>query len=245
MYEPRKPTAPESAEAKDTEPDSARILLVEDDSSLASEVALYLELNGHLITCVGDGAEALDVPGIENFDLFIVDRMLPSLDGLTLIERLRVRGVRTPVLVVSALGAVDERVRGLKAGGDDYLTKPFALVELAARVEALLRRPLDTRQTLVHAGPLVMDLIKRTVTRDGKLIELQPREFKLLEYFMRRPGQLITRTMLLEEVWNYRFVLQTNLIDVHIGKLRRKIDGGCEPSLIESVRGAGFVFAPP
>ncbi len=221
---------------------SGRILLVEDDASLASEMALFLQENGHDVTCLGDGAEALDARGIEMFSLLVVDRMLPGLDGLTLIERLRDRGLDTPVLVVSALGAVDERVRGLKAGGDDYLTKPFALVELAARVEALLRRPLDTRQTVLSTGPLVMDLVTRQVTRDGTTIDLQPREFKLLEYFMRRPGQLVTRAMLLEEVWHYRFALQTNLVDVHIGKLRRKIDGG-ESTLIEAVRGSGFVFA--
>jgi two-component system OmpR family response regulator len=235
-------SAAEDAPNRRPQPVSGRILLVEDDESLASEVALFLRESGHCVTCLSNGAEVLASPAIENFNLFVVDRMLPGLDGLTLIERLRGRGMNTPVLVVSALGAVDERVRGLKAGGDDYLTKPFALVELAARVEALLRRPLDTRQTVLSAGPLVMDLVTHKVTRDGKAVELQPREFKLLEYFMRREGQLITRAMLLEEVWNYRFVLQTNLVDVHIGKLRRKIDGG-EHTLIESVRGSGFIFA--
>ena len=241
MHEP-KHASTELAAARRLQPVSGRILLVEDDASLASEVALFLQESGHGVTCLGDGAAALSMPGMESFNLLVVDRMLPGLDGLTLIERLRDRGVDTPVLVVSALGAVDDRVRGLKAGGDDYLTKPFALVELAARVEALLRRPLDTRQTVLSAGPLVMDLVTREVTRDGRPVELQPREFKLLEYFMRRPGQLVTRAMLLEEVWHYRFVLQTNLVDVHIGKLRRKIDAG-EPTLIESVRGSGFIFA--
>jgi len=163
---------------------------------------------------------------------------------LSLVARLRERHVHTPVLVISALGAVDERVRGLKAGGDDYLTKPFAFVELAARVEALLRRPQDTRQTVFRFGPLVMDLVSRTVTRDGAAVDLLPREFQLLEYLMRRPGQLVTRAMLLEDVWQYRFVPKTNLVDVHIGKLRRKIDGGSATSLIVSVRGTGFVFTP-
>jgi two-component system OmpR family response regulator len=225
-------------------PGPARVLLVEDDASLASEVALFLSEGGQNITCVGDGLEAAELPGLGAFDLLIVDRMLPGLDGLSLLARLRDQGVRAPVLVISALGTVDDRVRGLKAGGDDYLTKPFALVELAARVEALLRRPVETRQSVLSFGPLAMDLITRMVTRDGEAIELLPSEFKLLEYFMRRPGQLVTRAMLLEDVWNYRFVPQTNLVDVHVSKLRRKIDAGAGESLIETVRGAGFVFAP-
>jgi two-component system OmpR family response regulator len=221
----------------------ARILLVEDDASLAAEIALSLNEAGHLVTSLGNGRAALDALGADRFDLLVIDRLLPELDGLALLERLRALDIRAPVLVISALGAVDDRVRGLKAGGDDYLTKPFALVELAARVEALMRRPLETRQSVIVAGPLVMDLITRVVTRDGEPVDLLPREFKLLEYLMRRPGQLITRAMLLEDVWHYRFVPQTNLVDVHIGKLRRKIDGGAEVSMIESVRGAGFVFA--
>jgi two-component system OmpR family response regulator len=221
---------------------AAAILLVEDDETLAGEVAMVLREAGHAVTSLSDGAEAVAAATSGSFDLLVVDRMLPGLDGLSLLERVRDGQLSTPVLVISALGAVDERVRGLKAGGDDYLTKPFALVELAARVEALLRRPLETRQSVLSHGPLTMDLITRTVTRDGVPIDLLPREFKLLEYFLRRPGQLITRAMLLEEVWNYRFVPQTNLIDVHIGKLRRKIDAGAETSLIESVRGAGFVL---
>jgi two-component system OmpR family response regulator len=221
---------------------AAAILLVEDDETLAGEVAMVLREAGHAVTSLSDGAEAVAAATSGSFDLLVVDRMLPGLDGLSLLERVRDGQLSTPVLVISALGAVDERVRGLKAGGDDYLTKPFALVELAARVEALLRRPLEARQSVLSHGPLTMDLITRTVTRDGVPIDLLPREFKLLEYFLRRPGQLITRAMLLEEVWNYRFVPQTNLIDVHIGKLRRKIDAGAETSLIESVRGAGFVL---
>nr|MDA8253343.1 response regulator transcription factor [Rhodospirillales bacterium] len=180
-----------------------------------------------------------------HYDLLIVDRLLPGLDGLTVIERLRSLGVRTPVLVLSALSAVDDRVRGLKAGGDDYLTKPFAFMELAARVEALLRRPIDMRETVLRVGPLEMDLIDRTCKRGDRELDLLPREFKLLEYLMRRPGQLVTRDMLLEDVWQYRFLPQTNLVDVHIGRLRRKLDGPGEAPLIQSVRGAGFIFRVP
>ncbi len=189
------------------------------------------------------GLEAARAGG---FSLLVVDRMLPGLDGLSLIERLRAEALHMPVLVVSALDAVDDRVRGLKAGGDDYLTKPFALVELAARVEALLRRPADARETVLRRGALEVDLIERTVRRSGELVELLPREFRLLVYLMRRPGQLVTRDMLLEDVWHYRFLPQTtNLVDVHLGKLRRKIDAPGEPSLIQSVRGAGFIFSVP
>jgi two-component system OmpR family response regulator len=171
--------------------------------------------------------------------------MLPGLDGLELIQRLRAQDIRVPVLVLSALSAVDDRVRGLKAGGDDYLTKPFAFAELAARVEALLRRPAETRETVLHVGDLALDLIDRQAMRNNRQIELLPREFKLLEYLMRRPGQTVTRAMLLEDVWNYRFVPQTNLVDVHIGKLRRKVDAPSEPPMIESVWGTGFVLRAP
>jgi two-component system OmpR family response regulator len=158
------------------------------------------------------------------------------------VKALRAGGVETPILILSALAQLDERVIGLKAGGDDYLTKPFALSELAARVEALLRRPVETRETVLHLGDLVLDLIDREAHRNGRLIELLPREFKLLEYLMRRENQVVTRAMLLEDVWHYRFVPQTNLVDVHIGKLRRKVDAPGEPVLIESVRGTGFMM---
>ncbi len=156
-----------------------------------------------------------------------------------MIEAVRQHGIRTPVLVLSALSAVDDRVTGLKAGGDDYLTKPFAMEELMARVEALLRRPDDTRSTTLRVGPLSMDLIERRVWRDGREIELLPREFRLLEYLMRRPGQVLTRSMMLEDVWQYRFIPRTNLVDVHIGKLRRKVDAPGEEPLIRSIRGTG------
>jgi two-component system OmpR family response regulator len=164
------------------------------------------------------------------------------MDGLSVIEQLREEAVLVPVLVLSALAAVDDRVRGLKAGGDDYLTKPFALEELAARVDALLRRPIESRETVLRSAGFELDLIDRVARRDGRAIEILPREFRLLEYLMRRPGQVVTRAMLLEDVWHYRFVPQTNLIDVHLGRLRRKIDVAEEPSMIESVKGVGFRF---
>jgi two-component system OmpR family response regulator len=172
----------------------------------------------------------------------IVDRLLPGMDGLTVIEALRKDEVRTPVLVLSALGAVDDRVRGLRMGGDDYLTKPFALVELVARLEALLRRPAESRETTLRAGPLELDLIERTAKRGDRVIDLLPREFRLLEYMMQRSDQLLTRAMLLEEVWNYKFVPATNLVDVHMGRLRHKVDGPGEVAMIHNVRGAGFIL---
>lgn len=219
-----------------------RVLLIEDDGGIAGEITEELESRGFAVTHIADGPEGLRAALAGGSDVMIVDRMLPGLDGLTLIETMRGRGLRTPVLVLSALSAVDDRVSGLKAGGDDYLTKPFAMEELLARTEALLRRPDDTRQTVLRAGPLVMDLIDRRVERDGREIELLPREFRLLEFLMRRPGQVLTRAMMLEEVWNYRFIPQTNLVDVHIGKLRRKVDGAGEEPLIHSIRGAGFTL---
>ncbi len=175
-------------------------------------------------------------------DAMIVDRLLPGMDGLTVIESLRKDQVRTPVLVLSALGAVDDRVRGLRMGGDDYLTKPFAVVELVARIEALLRRPPETRETTLRVGQLELDLIERTAKRGERRLILLPREFRLLEYMMRRSDQLLTRAMLLEEVWNYKFVPATNLVDVHMGRVRHKVDGPGEAPMIHNVRGAGFIL---
>jgi two-component system, OmpR family, response regulator len=158
---------------------------------------------------------------------------------------LRYQGVHTPVLVLSALGAVDDRVRGLRAGGDDYLTKPFATMELIARIEALLRRPADSRATMLQVGPLKLDLIERTAKRGDRVIELLPREFRLLEYMMRRKDQMLTRAMLLEDVWNYKFIPQTNVVDVHMGRLRHKVDSAHEPAMIHNVRGSGFILRAP
>jgi two-component system OmpR family response regulator len=192
-----------------------------------------------------DGTEGLERARADSWDVLLVDRMLPGLDGLAIVETLRTEGIKTPVLVLSALNAVNDRVRGLRAGGDDYLAKPFALEELAARLEALLRRPSDPRETLLRVGPLELDLIARVARRGHRELELLPREFQLLEYMMRREGQVLTRAMLLENVWNYRFVPQTNLVDVHVGRLRKKLDAAGEPPMILSVRGAGFQLRAP
>ena len=221
---------------------SPRVLLIEDDDKFAQDIAEELSVRGFAVTRAADGPDGLARATGGGFDVLIVDRLLPGLDGLGVIEQLRAGGSRVPVLVLSALSAVDDRVNGLKAGGDDYLTKPFAMEELAARLEALLRRPIETRESVLRVGPIVMDLIDRSVMRDGREIELLPREFRLLEYLLRRPDRVLTRDMLLEDVWRYRFIPQTNLVDVHIGKLRRKIDAPNETPLIQSIRGAGFML---
>lgn len=219
-----------------------RVLLIEDDGKIAQDVADELAVRGFSVTIEETGPDGLARARSGHFDVLVVDRLLPGLDGLSLIAQLRAEAIRVPVLVLSALSAVDDRVSGLKAGGDDYLTKPFAMEELAARLEALLRRPTETRESVLRVGPIVMDLIDRRVTRASREIELLPREFRLLEYLLRRPDRLLTRDMLLEDVWHYRFIPQTNLVDVHIGKLRRKVDGPDETPLIQSVRGAGFML---
>ncbi len=223
----------------------ANILLIDDDTELAQDVACELQHHGYAASYTADGQGALATVQALNYDLLIVDRLLPGLDGIALIQRMRAESIRIPVLVLSSLGSVDERVRGLKAGGDDYLPKPFACDELMARVEALLRRPRDTRETVLRAGDLTLDLIDRTVRRRSRDIDLLPREFKLLEYLVRRPNQVVTRAMLFEDVWNYNFTPQTNLVDVHIGKLRRKIDGPGETPMIESIFGSGFILRAP
>ncbi len=218
------------------------MLVIEDDDVTAEEVLTALGDRGYVLDRAADGLQGLERARSGGWDVLVVDRMLPGLDGLTIIEQLRSDGVKTPVLVLSALSAVNDRVRGLRAGGDDYLAKPFALSELTARLEALLRRPADPRETVVRVGPLELDLLSRNACRGRRELELLPREFQLLEYMMRREGQILTRAMLLENVWHYRFVPQTNLVDVHIGRLRRKVDGPDEPPMILSVRGAGFML---
>jgi two-component system, OmpR family, response regulator len=222
-----------------------KILLIEDDSETAEEIADELVQRGFEIERAASGIEGLDKARACRPDALIVDRMLPGMDGLTIIEALRQERVRTPVLILSALGAIDERVRGLRSGGDDYLTKPFAIVELVARIEALLRRPAESRETMLRVGPLELDLIARTAKRGDRAIELLPREFRLLEYMMQRSDQLLTRAMLLEEVWNYKFVPATNLVDVHMGRLRHKVDGPNDPPMIHNVRGSGFILREP
>jgi two-component system OmpR family response regulator len=220
----------------------AKVLLIEDDSETAEEITAELADRGFEVEWSANGIEGLDKARSSRPDAMIVDRLLPGMDGLTVIEALRKEQVRTPVLVLSALGAVDDRVRGLRMGGDDYLTKPFAVVELVARVEALLRRPAESRETTLRVGQLELDLIERTAKRGDRVIELLPREFRLLEYMMQRSDQLLTRAMLLEEVWNYKFVPATNLVDVHMGRLRHKVDGPNEAPMIHNVRGAGFIL---
>jgi two-component system OmpR family response regulator len=218
-----------------------RVLIVEDDAKTASYVEKGLSEAGFTVDHAEDGRTGLFLAMDGTYDVLVVDRMIPQLDGLALVQALRAANVATPVLFLSALGQVDERVKGLRAGGDDYLAKPFAFSELHARVDALARRRVEPQvQTKLQVGDLEMDLIERRVRRDGKVIDLQPREFKLLEYLMRHTGQVVTRTMLLEGVWDYHFDPQTNVIDVHISRLRQKIDKGFTEPLLHTVRGAGY-----
>ena len=234
--------APETELSHATSQKRARVLLIEDDKGLSEEIRAELERLGYFVRAADTFAEGLHEARLADAAVMIVDRMLHDLDGLEMVETLREEGIRTPVLFISSLSSVDERIRGLKAGGDDYLVKPFAMAELAARVEALLRRLDDMRATRLRAGGLEMDLIEQTVKRGDALIELLPREFKLLEYFLRRPRQLITRAMLLHDVWHYRFTPDTNVVDVHIGNLRRKIDAPGAPTMIKNIRGSGFML---
>jgi two-component system, OmpR family, response regulator len=222
-----------------------RVLLVEDDHETADEIMAELVHRGFAVDWAATGLDGLGKARSGKPDAMIVDRLLPGMDGLTIIEALRQEQVRTPVLVLSALGAIDDRVRGLRMGGDDYLTKPFAMAELIARIEALLRRPGESRETILRVGPLELDLIERTAKRGERAIDLLPREFRLLAYMMRRKEQMLTRAMLLEEVWNYKFVPQTNLVDVHMGRLRHKVDGPDELPMIHNVRGVGFILRAP
>ena len=220
-----------------------RILVIEDDTQAANYIARGLKEQGHLVEHAGDGEEGLALAQEDRFDALVVDRMLPKLDGLSIVSALRDDGVRTPVLFLSALGEVDDRVKGLKAGGDDYLTKPFAFSELSARLEALVRRgaPEDV-QTKLKVADLEIDMLARRCTRGEQRIDLQPREFKLLEYLMRNAGQVVTRTMLLENVWEYHFDPQTNVIDVHISRLRSKIDKDFDQPLLKTIRGSGYTI---
>ncbi|TGY89967.1 response regulator transcription factor [Marinicauda algicola] len=223
-----------------------RLLIIEDDKDVASFMARGMREAGHVIDAAHDGETGLEMARDGGYDVLIVDRMLPRRDGLSVIETLRGEGDRTPVLILSALGEVDDRVEGLKAGGDDYLVKPYAFAELLARVEVLARRrDPDTVKTRLSVGGLEMDLLARTVKRDGEEILLQPREFRLLEFLMRHAGQVVTRTMLLEKVWDYHFDPQTNVIDVHISRLRSKIDKPFEADMLHTVRGAGYRLSAP
>jgi len=217
------------------------VLLIEDDKDAASFIVKGMQEAGHNIEHCADGSSGLFHAVENDFDVIIVDRMLPKLDGLTIIGTLRASGKTTPILILSALHQVDERVKGLKAGGDDYLVKPFAFAELMARIEVLMRRQKpNVEQTSLQVGDLIMNFLTRKVTRGTKEIPLQNREFMLLEYLMRHVGQVVTRTMLLESVWDFHFDPQTNVIDVQVSRLRQKVDKGFEKSLIKTIRGVGY-----
>jgi two-component system OmpR family response regulator len=224
--------------------DSAmRLLVVEDDRDAAGYLRKAFREAGHICEVAGDGEEGLALALDGEFDVLVVDRMLPKRDGLSLISEVRKRGVSTPVLILSALGQVDDRVTGLRAGGDDYLAKPYAFSELLARIESLARRIApQSGDTVYRVGDLELDRLSHTVTRAGKEIPLQPREFRLLEYLMRHAGHVVTRTMLLENVWDYHFDPQTNVIDVHVSRLRSKIDKGHDKQLLHTVRGTGYMI---
>ncbi len=217
-----------------------RILVVEDEAGIARFIRQGLSEAGYAVDVASDGEEGLDYALVAPYDLIILDILLPKMDGLRLLRELRDRGVRTPVLLLTALDAVDDRVRGLDSGADDYLVKPFAFPELLARVRALLRRPPLQSNTVLRVGDLEMDLVRREVRRAGRRIDLSPREFSLLEYLMRHPNQVLTRTQIAEHIWNFDFYAESNVVDVYIGYLRRKIDRGFDRPLIHTVRGVGY-----
>ncbi|NIL99836.1 MAG: response regulator [Gammaproteobacteria bacterium] len=223
-----------------------KILVIEDDAETAAYVANGLKEHGHTVDLAATGRDGLFLAAGEPYDLLIVDRMLPELDGVSIVKTLRGGEVSIPILFLTALGGVDDRVTGLNAGGDDYLVKPFAFSELLARVNALARRPpMGNVETVLHVADLELDLIKRTVTRSGQTIDLQPREFRLLEYLMRHAGEVVTRTMLLEHVWDFHFDPHTNVVETHVSRLRAKVDKPFEVPLIQTVRGAGYSLQEP
>lgn len=223
-----------------------KVLIIEDDAETAAYIANGLIEHGHVVDQAGDGREGLFLATGGGYDVAIVDRMLPALDGLKLVKNLRDEGIGTAVLFLTNLGGIDDRVEGLNAGGDDYLVKPFAFSELLARVNALGRRPAITAaETVLRVADLEMDLLKRSVTRDGRAIELQPREFKLLECLMRHADRVVTRTMLLEMVWDFHFDPKTNIVETHMSRLRAKIDRDFANALIHTVRGSGYLLRAP
>jgi two-component system OmpR family response regulator len=226
--------------------DARRVLVVEDDGDTAEQMVECLRTSGYTVDWASDGDQGLTLGRSAEYVVMTVDRMLPRVDGVEVIQRLREEGIVTPTLIVSALGEVDDRVRGLRAGGDDYLVKPFAFAELLARVEALARRSATMmRTTLLRAGDLEMDLLSRTARRNGRSVELLPKEFQLLEYLVRHAGQVVPRALLLQHVWDLHFDPMTNVIDVYVGRLRRKIDAGGAYPLIHTVRGVGFCLRAP
>jgi two-component system, OmpR family, response regulator len=223
-----------------------KILVVEDDPQTAGYLAKGLGESGYTVDRAGDGRDGFLLASSGDYDAIVLDRMLPAMDGLALLGGLRAAGIRTPALILSALGSVDDRVKGLRAGGDDYLVKPFAFSELLARIEALLRRGAAApAATTLRVADLELDLLTRAVKRGGKPIDVLPREFRLLEYLMRNAGHVVTRTMLLERVWDYHFDPQTNVVDVHVSRLRQKIDKNFDRPLLHTVRGAGYCLRAP
>lgn len=222
-----------------------RLLVIEDDQEILSYITKGMKEAGHTVDTANNGKDGLFLATTENYSAMIVDRMLPELDGLTIIKTIRGAGNATPALILSALGEIDDRVKGLRSGGDDYLVKPFAFAELLARIEILGRRQNTNAQgenIKLNAGDLELNLLSRKITRSGKSIDLQSREFQLLEYMLKHKGQVVTRTMLLEHVWDYHFDPQTNVIDVHISRLRGKVDKGFNTQIIRTVRGAGYII---
>jgi two-component system OmpR family response regulator len=223
-----------------------KLLLVEDDKEGGAYLKKALAEAGHTVDHAAAGRQGLLLAAGEPYDVIILDRMLPEMDGLAILRTIRASGVKTPVLLVTALGGIDDRVEGLEAGGDDYLVKPFAIAELLARVNALARRPPPQDvQTTLEVADLVLDRLKRTVARGGARIDLQPREFQLLEYLMRHRGRVVTRTMLLESVWDFHFDPKTNIVETHMSRLRAKVDRGHGRELIHTVRGAGYRLSEP
>ena len=228
------------------ESSTRRVLLVEDDRETADQLLECLRTSGYTVDLASDGHEGLVLGRNVDYVVMTVDRMLPRIDGLEVIQRLREDGIVTPTLVISALGEIDDRVRGLRSGGDDYLVKPFALAELLARVDALARRSATVvKETILRVGDLEMDLLTRTARRHGRELELLPKEFQLLEYLVRHAGQVVSRAMLLQHVWDLHFDPMTNIIDVYVGRLRRKVDSGGAYPLIHTVRGVGFSLRAP
>jgi len=220
-----------------------KVLLIEDDPETSAYIKRGLQELGHVVELAANGRDGLFLAGAQTYDVMIVDRMLPALDGLSVVKMIRAGGAKTPVLFLTTMAGIGDRVQGLEAGGDDYLVKPFAFVELLARLNALARRPpLAPVETVLRVADLEMDLIGRRVTRAGQRIELKPREFRLLEYLMRHAGEVVTRTMLLEDVWDFHFDPKTNIVETHISRLRSKIDRGFGNELIETVRGSGYLL---
>jgi two-component system, OmpR family, response regulator len=223
-----------------------RILVIEDDPETAEQLVDFLETRGYAADLAVDGNDGLRLAQVAPYAVIVIDRMLPGLDGIAVIRRLREAGTVTPALIVSALGEVDDRVRGLRAGGDDYLVKPFAFVEFLARVEALARRSATVvKETVLRVGDLELDLVSRTVNRGGREVELLPREFQVLEYLVRNQGHVVPRAMLLEHVWDLHFDPTTNIIDVYVGRVRRKVDSEQAYPLIHTIRGVGFCVRAP